>query len=62
LINASFDTNEFGSYLGSATVIYTKASSAVRAIKDYNMAQIDNRPMKVMYAMTLSPNLTSGQV
>lgn len=38
LINASFDTNEFGAYLGTATVIYSKASSAVRAIKDYHMA------------------------
>jgi RNA recognition motif-containing protein len=38
IINASFDTNEFGAYLGTATVIYSKASSAVRAIKDYNMA------------------------
>lgn len=47
LINATFDTNEFGAYLGTATVIYSKASSAARAIKDYNLAQIDNRPMKV---------------
>ena len=55
LINATFDTNEFGSYLGTATVIYMKASSATRAIKDYNMAQIDNRPMKVQYAMMNQP-------
>lgn len=47
LINASFDTNEFGSQLGTATVIYSKASSAARAIKDYNLAMIDNRAMKV---------------
>ena len=50
LIRASFDTNEFGGYLGTATVIYSRASSAVRAIKDYNLAQIDNRQMKVGYA------------
>ena len=43
LINATFDTNEFGSFLGTATVIYSKASSAARAIKDYNLALIDNR-------------------
>lgn len=55
LINATFDTNEFGSYLGTATVIFSKASSATRAIKDYNMAQIDNRPMKVQYAMMNAP-------
>ena len=52
LVTASFDTNEFGSYLGTATVIYMKASSAARAIKDYNLAQIDTRPMKVQYAIT----------
>jgi RNA recognition motif-containing protein len=51
LINATFDTNEFGSYLGTATVIYLRASSANRAIKDYNLAQIDNRTMKVEFAM-----------
>ena len=55
LINATFDTNEFGAYLGTATVIYSKASSATRAIKDYNMAQIDNRPMKVSYSMQNQP-------
>jgi len=38
LINASYDTNEFGAYLGTATIIYNKASSAARAIKDYHMA------------------------
>lgn len=51
ILNASFDTNEFGAYLGTATVIYTKASSAARSIKDYNLAKIDNRPMKVQYAI-----------
>lgn len=49
LIRASFDMNEFGGYLGTATIIYSKASSATRAIKDYHLAQIDGRPMKVMY-------------
>ena len=52
LISANFDTNEFGSYIGTATVIYNRASSAARAIKDYNMAQIDNRTMKVDYAFS----------
>jgi RNA recognition motif-containing protein len=51
LITASFDTNEFGAYLGTATLIYSRAASALRAIKDYNMAQIDNRAMKVEFAM-----------
>jgi RNA recognition motif-containing protein len=38
LIKASFDTNEFGQFLGTATVIYSKASAAARAIKDYHLA------------------------
>lgn len=28
-------------------MIYSKASAATRAIKDYNLAQIDNRTMRV---------------
>ena len=50
LINASFDTNEYGGYLGSATVIFSRASSATRAIKEYHLAKIDNKPMRVTYA------------
>jgi len=38
LISARFDTNEFGYHIGTATVIYAKASSAANAIKEYNMA------------------------
>lgn len=60
LINATFDTNEFGSYLGTATVIYNRASSANRAIKDYNMAQIDNRTMKVEFAMGQQQTVQNG--
>ncbi len=59
LIKASFDTNEFGQFLGTATIIYSKASAAARAIKDYHLAQIDKRTMKVEYASaaaTSSPN------
>ena len=41
---------EFGAFIGTATLIYNRASSAARAIKDYNLAQIDNRTMKVEYA------------
>lgn len=50
LISARFDTNEFAQFLGTATVIYAKASAAARAVKDYNMAQIDKRTMRVEYA------------
>ena len=51
-MSALFDMNEFGAYIGSATIIYQKASSAARAIKEYNMAMIDKRPMQVRFATT----------
>lgn len=60
LITANFDTNEFGAYLGTATIIYSRASSATRAIKDYNNARIDNRPLQVLYAQQPSIQLPSG--
>lgn len=54
LVSATFDKNEFGAHLGSATVIYLKAQGAAKAIKDYNMAKIDDRTMKVQYAATVA--------
>ena len=51
LISATFDTNDYGSYLGTATIIYESEESAASAIKDYNLAQIDGRTMKVDYAI-----------
>lgn len=50
MIQARFDTNEFGQYLGTATIIYAKASAALRAVNDYNGASLDNRVMRVYYA------------
>ena len=41
----------FGQYLGSATIIYAKANSAEAAIKKYNFAQLDDRVLKIEYAM-----------
>lgn len=49
MIQARFDTNEHGQYLGTATIIYAKASAALRAIDEYNGASLDNRMMKVQY-------------
>jgi RNA recognition motif-containing protein len=37
--------------MGTATVIYSRASSAQRAIKEYHLARIDQRPMKVDFAL-----------
>ena len=39
-----------GQYLGSATLIYVKGTSAAEAIKRYNGAQLDDRVMKIEYA------------
>lgn len=50
MIQARFDTNEHGQFLGTATVIYAKAGAALRAINDYNGASLDNRMMKVAFA------------
>ena len=51
LISGDFDSNMNGHYLGSATLIYVKAAAAAAAIKLYNGAQIDDRVMKVEYAL-----------
>ena len=59
MIQARFDTNEFGQYLGTATIIYARATAAAKAIKDYNNASLDNRVMKVFYA-DASQSQTSG--
>lgn len=50
MIQARFDTNEHGQYLGTATVIYLKASAALKAINDFNGASLDNRVMRVYFA------------
>ena len=51
LVSVGFDKNMHGQYLGSATIIYLKATSAAAAIKQYNGAQIDDRVLKVEYAL-----------
>lgn len=60
LISASFDTNQYGGHIGQATVIYSRASSAARAIKSYDRAQIDGKPIRVMYALAQTIQLPSG--
>jgi len=49
VIKAKFDKNQFGQYLGSATVIYDRLASAQAAIKAYNGAQLDDRVMTVEF-------------
>jgi len=50
-VTASFDKNMYGQYLGSATIVYAQSSSAADAIRQYNGAQLDDRVMKIEYAL-----------
>jgi RNA recognition motif-containing protein len=62
-MNAGFDKNMHGQYLGSATLIYVKSSSAAEAIKRYNGAQLDDRVMKIEYALPQDlPDKPSTQI
>ena len=62
LINANFDKNMRGQYLGSATLVYHKASSAAAAIKQYDNAQLDDRVMKIEYAMPQQVQVTKNVI
>lgn len=44
-----FDRNEFGQFLGSATVVYVKPEDAAKAITDYHGALLDDKVMTVEY-------------
>ena len=47
-----FDRNEFGQFLGSATIVYEQEEDAKKAIDDYNQALLDNRVITVEYDLT----------
>ena len=46
-----FDTNEFGQFLGSATVTYERQEDAKQAIVEYNGAFLDEKVLVVEYDM-----------
>lgn len=46
-----FDRNEFGQFLGSATVTYERAEDAKQAIDEYNGAFLDEKVLVVEYDM-----------
>lgn len=55
-----FDRNEFGQFLGSATVVYEKPEDAAKAIEEYNNAELDKRVLTVEYdvkAIVRAPKL-----
>jgi RNA recognition motif-containing protein len=55
-----FDRNEFGQFLGSATVVYENIEDANKAIEEYNNAQLDDRVLTVEHdikAIVRAPKL-----
>jgi len=44
-----FDRDDFGNFLGSATVTYKKADDAKQAIHEYNGAFLDDKVLTVEY-------------
>ena len=44
-----FDRNEFGEFLGYATVVYEKSEDAEKAILEYNGAKLDDKILTVEY-------------
>ena len=47
----SFDRNNFGQFLGSATVSYRRPEDAKRAIEEYHEAFLDDKVLTVEYDM-----------
>ena len=50
-----FDRNNFGNFLGSATVSYQNPQHAKQAIDEYNGAWLDEKVLTVEYDMVLRP-------
>lgn len=44
-----FDRNEFGQFLGSATVVYDEPADAKKAIEEYNGASLDDKILTVEF-------------
>lgn len=44
-----FDRNEFGQFLGSATVVYEKQEDAEKAIEEYHGAYLDDKLLTVEF-------------
>jgi RNA recognition motif-containing protein len=51
----TFDRNEFGAFLGSATVVYENKDGASKAIEEYNGAYLDEKLLTVEYDSASSP-------
>ena len=49
LTKCQFDRNQFGQFLGFATVVYENAEDAKKAIDEYNGALLDDKVLTVEY-------------
>lgn len=49
-----FDRNEFGQFLGSATVTFERPDDAKRAVHEYNGAYLDDKVLTVEFDMVPS--------
>lgn len=49
LRECKFDRNEFGQFLGSATVVYERPEDSAKAIEEYHGAQLDDKVLTVEY-------------
>ena len=49
LVECRFDRNEFGQFLGSATVVYERQDDGQKAIEEYHGAQLDDKILTVEF-------------
>jgi RNA recognition motif-containing protein len=49
-----FDRNEFGQFLGCATVTFERPEDARRAVQEYNGAYLDDKVLTVEFDMVTS--------
>jgi RNA recognition motif-containing protein len=59
LTECKFDRNEFGEFLGSATVAYENTDDAKKAIDDYHGAYLDDKLLTVEFDQ---PSVRKGPV
>ena len=55
-----FDRNNFGEFVGSATVCYQNPADAKKAIQEYNHAHLDEKVLIVEYDMVRRPPNKGG--
>ena len=49
LRECKFDRNEFGEFMGSATVVYERPEDAAKAVEDYHGAYLDDKLLTVEF-------------